>query len=245
MALWSRFKGPAIFWGDLVARSCRYERNEEFTFSIAIVFDEDSNKTFVKIGKPGQTVLRMLLTYGHDPETVTNICQDLLAQLVSKYGWQPTAVKAHLDLVNQVLADEDEFTKSHVPSGALATFKDIKTCLEFASAEGGARQLQLHDDAYKARDRLKSNTSKCARQFCTLSLGKNILVDVDDLQTTKISHRLHHSKLLGVKLQAKNIRTAPGRQSTPLWVRVKADLYGIVQTAGKDPPCTQHIAQQQ
>ena len=58
---------------------------------------------------------------------------------------------------------------------------------------------------------------------------------MDAMNVTKAHNFVYQGKLSATKFQAANIRGGPSRATTNLWVRVKADLFGIVQAAGKDP----------
>lgn len=156
-----------------------YLTNEEWKYCKAIVFDEARSPTFSAIGATGQCTVKQLLDKGMSVEDALNLTQDLFGRMVSHYGWKPDAVAPHIQQVKELVADEGLFASPHIPGGSLPLLKDILLALEWAEESGTDRKLALLENAHKAKDRLRSNTSKAARQFCTLPLGRPVMLRLD------------------------------------------------------------------
>ncbi len=63
---------------------------------------------------------------------------------------------------------------------------------------------------------------------------QKIVAEIEAAHAADTRNQLYLAKLKALKLQCSNIRGGPNSGTTSMWTRVKADVAGIVRSAGKD-----------
>ena len=212
---------------DDITRSYRLELATDSADALSQILHE----------KPGESSLRVLSIT--DPEKRDALFLELLVAATSKYLWKseqlPFAIALHHALVSghaSSIDSDPESWKQHI--SMVVKSRDALLWLEGSESYPDPKSKTVTFAQVPAIvEQLCASSSKVARQFCSLPLGKKTIAQVQKEDVCSKSKQLWNDKFAAILRSAEGIRLNT-QQAVSQCQRVKADLAAALQCCGKD-----------